>query len=176
MVRGALHQPDSSTGEPEDDEEQPGRGKHGSGPVHPRTAVRPVGLHVNQGADDGDSGEEQVDVQAPAPGKVLGENAAEDKAHGPSAGRDGPEDAERPAALARVVEGAHQGAQGGRRENGAERALQGACGHEHAERRGSAAERRSEGEPGQADDENPLAAEHVAEPAAEQQQTAKRPA
>ena len=127
--------------EPEDECEQPGRGEHGSRPVHPRTGVRPVGPHVDQGAGRGDRGGDQVDVQGPAPGEVLREDAAEDEAHGTAATRDGPEDAERPAALARVAEGADQGAQGGRCENGAECALEGPGGHEHAERRGGAAER-----------------------------------
>ena len=160
--------------EPEDDSEQPGRGEHGSRPVHPRTAVRPVAPHVSQGAGHRDRGEEQVDVQGPAPGEVLGQDAAEDEPHGTAAARDGSEDAERPAALARIAEGTDQGAQGGGCENGAECALKRPGRHQHAERRGGAAERRGEREPDQAGDEDPLAAEHVAEPAADQQQAAER--
>jgi hypothetical protein len=97
-------------GEPENDEEQPGRGEYGPGPVHPRPVVRPVVLHVDEGAGHGDRGEDQVDVQSPAPGEVLREDAAEDEADGAAATRDGPEDTERPAALARVAEGADQSA------------------------------------------------------------------
>jgi len=132
--------------EPEHDEEQPGRGEHRSRPVHPRAAVRPVAPHVTEGAGDRDRGEDQVDVQAPAPGEILGEDAAEDQAHGAAADGDRPEDAERPAALARVMERADQGAQGGGREDGAERALERPGDHEHLERDGRAAECRGERE------------------------------
>ena len=59
-------------------------------------------------------------------------------------------------------------------ENGAEGALKSPGGHQHAERRSGAAERRGEREPGQTGDEDPLAAEHVAQPAADQQQAAER--
>ena len=46
MVRAAVRQ--LGMRDPEDDCEQPGRGEHGSGPVHPRTGLRSAGPHVSQ--------------------------------------------------------------------------------------------------------------------------------
>ena len=123
-------------------------------------------MDVGQGADDGDRGEHEVDVEGPAPGQILGKQPAEDQAHAAAAGGDRAEDPEGPAPLARVLERADQGPEGGRREDGAERALQRPGDHQHLERDGGAPDGRGDGESGQARDENPLAAEHVAEPAA----------
>ena len=160
-------------GEPEDDKEQSDRGQDGAGPVHSRPGGRPGASDVGQGADDGDHGEHQVDVQGVAPREVLGQEAAQDQADAAAAGGDRAEDAEGPAPLARVLKGADQGAQGGRREDGAERALQRPRRDQHREGDGGAAESGGEGEPGQARDEDPFAAEHVADPAAQQQQAAE---
>ena len=160
-------------GEAEHDEEQPGAGQYGARIVHPRPADGPTAAHEGQGTGHGDRGEHQIDVERPAPGQVLGEHPAEDQAHAAAAGRDRTEDPEGPPPLARVLEGADQGAEGGRREEGAERALQRPGRHQHLERDRGASDGRGAGESGQARNEDPLAAVHVAEPAAHQQQAAE---
>ena len=138
-----------------------------------RGRVAGAGGDVGQGAGDGDRGEDQVDIQGVAPGQVLGEHPAEDQAYAGAAGGDRAVDREGRSPLALVGEGAGQGAQRGRREEGAERALQRPRRGQHRERDSSAADGRGDGEPGQPGDEDPLAAEHVADPAAEQQQAAE---
>src|ERR1700733_8034934 len=88
----------------------------------------------------------------------------------PAARGDRAEDAEGPPPLARVLEGADQGAEGGRGEDRAEGALQRPGHHQHLERDGRTPDGRGDGESGQARDEDPLAAVHVAEPPADQPQ------
>jgi len=163
-----------SAGEAEDDEEQPGARQHGTRPVHPRRGGRAAAADEGQGARHGGRGEDQVDEQRVTPGQVLGEHPAEDQAHSAAADSDRAEDSERPAPLTRVPERADQRTQRGWREDGAERALQRPGRHQHHERHGRAPDRGGDGEPGQARDENPLAAVHVAEPATHQQQAAER--
>ncbi len=160
-------------GEAEDDEEQPGAGQHGARPVHPRRAGRAAAADVSQGARHGYRGEDQVDEQRVTPGQVLGEHPAEDQAHSAAADGDRAEDSEGPAPLERVPERADQGAQRRWREDGAEGALQRPGRHQHHERDGGAPDRGGDGESDQARDEDPLAAVHVAEPAAHQQQAAE---
>ncbi len=102
-------------GEAVDDGEQSGEGQDGAGDVDRRTLGGTV-VQPDQGADDGDGGEHQVDVEAVPPGQVLGENAAEDQPDGAAAGGDGPEDPVRLAAIIRVGERGGQDRQGGRGE------------------------------------------------------------
>jgi hypothetical protein len=160
--------------EAEHDRQQPGAGQHGAGPVHSRPAGRPSAADVGKGAGHGDRGEHQVDVQTPAPREVLGKDPAQDQADGAAAGRHRAENAEGPGPFARVIECAHQGAQGGRREHSAEHPLQRPGRDQDDERAGGAADRRGNGESDQARDEHPLAAEHVTQPSAHQQQAAER--
>ncbi|HMG64950.1 MAG TPA: hypothetical protein VK599_18550 [Streptosporangiaceae bacterium] len=160
-------------GEAEDDQEEPGAGQHGARPVHPRPGRRAAAVDVSQGTRHGYRGEDQVDEQRVTPGQVLGENPAQDQAHRAAADGDRAEDSERPAPLARVPERADQGAQRGWRENGAEGALQRPGRHQHHERDGGAPDGGGDGESDQARDEDPLAAVHVAEPPAHQQQAAE---
>ena len=83
-----------------------------------RGRVGRLGLaHVDQRADEGGGGEEHVDVHAPAPRQVLGEDAAEDEPDRAAADRDRAEDPEGLAAVARVAERRHQRAQRGRGEH-----------------------------------------------------------
>ena len=101
----------------------------------------------------------------------CGEHAAEQDPDRPSAPGDGAVGAERLRPLLRVVlEGDGQDGQGGRRHQRGERALQGAGREEHGLVDGQAAQSGRAGEAQQADDEHPLAAGEVGDPAAEQQE------
>ena len=122
----------------------------------------------------GEAGEDQVHVQAPAPGQVLGQDPAEHQADRAAGADDRAVDAERLAALLRVAERRGQDRQGGGREQRAERALGGACRHQHAEAGGRPADGRRGGEAERAGQERDLAPDQVAQPPAEQQQAAER--
>ena len=119
-------------------------------------------------------GEEDRDVQAPAPVERLGQRAAEQQPDRAAHAGDRGVDAERLAALGRVGERRRQQRQRRGREQRAEHALQRAGADEHAEALGRAARGGGAGEAEQAGDERPLAAEQVGDPAAEQQQAAER--
>jgi hypothetical protein len=125
------------------------------------------------GADRRHGGEDQVHVQAPAPRQVLGEDPAEQQADRGAAAGDRAEDPEGGVALLRVGErrGQQRECRGG--EECAEDALQGTGGDEDAEGLRGPAEGGGDGEADQADDEGGLAAEEVADAAAEQQQAAE---
>ena len=125
-------------------------------------------------AGDRGAGEDQVDVQAPAPRQVLGQRPAEQQPDRAARARDGAVDAERLAALLRVAERRGQQGQRRRRQHRGEHALAGAGGDQHREVDRGAADRRGDGEAGQAGEEHDLAADKVGQPAAEQQQAAER--
>ena len=159
--------------EPVDEGEQPeGCGK-GPGHVDPRLGGCGPGLQQRErGGSRGDR-EGEVHEQAPAPGQVLGERAAEQQAEGSAADGDAAEDPERPAALVRVAERGGQERQRGGGEQRGERALQRARSHEHAEALGRAAGRGGDGEADQADHQGRFAAAVVADPSSDQQQAAE---
>src|SRR5207237_9735489 len=117
--------------------------------------------------------QDEVDVEAPAPGQVLRERAAEEKPDGGAAAGDGAEDAERLAPLPGLRERRRQCRQGSRSEQRAEDALEHARGEEPVEALGRAAERRDSREADGTDDEGALATEHVTEATAERQQAAE---
>ena len=117
--------------------------------------------------------EGEVHVQAPAPGEVLGQHAAEDEADGSAAAGDGAEDPERLSALGGVGEGGVQQRQGGGGEQRAEGALQCPRAREQAEALSGASERRCDGETDQPGDQGRPAAEDVADPPADQEQAAE---
>ena len=115
-------------------------------------------MHDGDRRDGGEDGDRNVDEQAPAPGDVLREHAAEEDADRPSGARDGTVGAERLRPLLGVVlEGDGQDGQGGGCHQRGEPALQGAGGEEHRLVDGQATERRCAGEAQQPDDEHPLA-------------------
>ena len=119
-------------------------------------------------------GEDQVHVQRPPPGQVLGQRAAQqqpDRAAGPG---DRPVDAERLAAVLLAGERGGQQRQRRRHQQRRERALAGPRGDQHGEVDRGAADGRHDGEPGQPDQEGDLPAQQVGQPAAEQQQAAER--
>ena len=139
------------------------RGRSGCG-AWATSAIAPSGGRDREG---------EVDVHREAPGQVLGEDAAEQQADRTAGAGDGAEDAERPGALAAGRERRRQQRERGGGEQRAEHALQRAGGDEHLEALRGAADGGRGGEAEQADDERPLAAEEVAELAAEQQQAAE---
>jgi hypothetical protein len=125
-------------------------------------------------AGEGHPGEEQVHIQRPPPGQVLGQGAAEqqpDCAAGPD---DRPVDAERLVAVLRLGEGGGQQRQPRRHQQRSERALKGPRGDQHGEVDRGAANGRDPGEAGQPGQERDLPAQQVRQLAAEQQQAAER--
>jgi len=160
-------------GEAEHEREQPAG--HGQRPsqVDPLLALGGLVAQQRDPAGAGDDGKEQVDVHDRAPVEDLGEHAAEQEAHRcPTAG-DGAEDAERPAALLGVDEGGRQQRQRRRRQQRAEQSLQHARAGQHRERSRGTADGGRDREARQAADERPLAAEDVADLAAEQEHAAE---
>ena len=156
-----------------DDGEQAARGGQHAGQVEARAVgVRRVGDERDR-ADGGRDREGEVDVHREAPGEVLGEDAAEQQADRAAGTGDGAEDAERACAVAAGRERRRQQRERGGREQRAEDALHGAGADEHLEALRCAADGGRGGEAEQAGDERPLAAEEVAELAAQQQQAAE---
>ena len=156
-----------------DEPEQAGRRRGGAEQVEPPPVPVDVPGEQPRGGHRRRDGEQQVHVQAPAPGEPLGERAAEQQPDGGPAAGDGAEDAERLPALGRLGERRGEERERGGREQRAEDALRGAGGDEHAERAGGASYGRGGGEAEQPGDERPLAAEEVAEAPAEQQERAE---
>ena len=115
------------------DTEHAGRDQRRAGQVHLRPAQRGVAGQQDCRARSGQAGEEQVHVQAPPPGQVLGQHAAQQQPHRAARPGDSAVHAERPAALGRIAERHGQQRQRRRREQGAERALAGPRRHQHAE-------------------------------------------
>ncbi len=107
------------------------------------------------------------------PVERVGEHAAEQDADRAAARGDEAEDAHRLRPLGRLGEQRHHQRQ---RDGGGDRAaepLDRACGDQEALRVREAARQRREGEERDAREEHPAVAEEVAEPAAEQQETAE---
>ena len=120
-------------GQPVDEGDQAGHHQHRPRPVEVHAGVAAITAQQPDRGRDRDHREDHVDVQAPAPGQVLGQHAAEqqpDRAAGPG---DRAEDAERLAPLGRVGERHRQRGQGGRRQQRAERALDRAGDEQHRE-------------------------------------------
>ena len=158
-----------------DQAEQAGRRRDGAGDVDPGPQCgRRLRTEEAQGGDRGGDREEQVHVHAPAPVQVLGQRPAEDQPDRRAGAGDHAEHAERLVALGGNGEGRGQQAEGRRGQQRGEAALQGAGDDEDLEALGETAECGCDGEPGEAGDEDALAAEEVAEAAAEQQQAAER--
>lgn len=111
--------------------------------------------------DCGYRGDGEVDVQAPAPAEVLGEQLAKKQAHSAAGSRDRAVDGERAAALLGFGEGGRQQGKRGEGEQRAERSLPGAGDDEHAETARRATDRRGDTEADQARDQHALAPEQV---------------
>ena len=161
-------------GEAVDEADQTQRGEQRAGHVVLRGARGPALVHNDDRPDGGEDGDRHVDEQAPPPRGVLRQHAAEQDADGSSGTRDGAVGPEGLGPLLGVVlEGDGQDGQGGGRHECCEPALQGAGGEEHRFVDGQAAEGRRAGEAQQPDDEDPLAAREVGDPATEQQEAAE---
>ena len=111
-------------GETVDERHQAGDDDGGAGDVElGRVLVAGLLLEHQDCADDRDDGDRHVDVQAPAPGEVFRQGAAEHQADGATTAGDRAEDRERLGALGGVGERHGQQRQGGGREERAEDAL-----------------------------------------------------
>ncbi len=140
--------------------------------------VEPAGvaLGLGQGAR-GQQGDQKPDrhvhEQHPAPGEVGGEHAADEQADGRAGDAHGGVDAHGPVAFPALREVGRDQRQSGRRDDRTAHALQGARGQQPGLGVGETAEQRGDREQDDPGDEDPLAAEDVAGPAAEQQQAAE---
>ena len=139
------------------------------GLVQPRATA----AQQERSADEGHAREDQVHVERPAPGQVLGQRTAEQQADRAAGGGDGAVDAERLAALLRLGERRGQQRQRRRDQDRAERALAGPGDDQHGEVDRGAADGRDAGEAEQPGQERHLPAEQVGQPPAEQQQAAE---
>ena len=160
-------------GQPVDDADQPGHDQHRAWWVETNSGITGLVAQQPHRGRDRDQREDDVDVQTPAPGQVLGQDAAQQQPDRTASSGDGAVDAEGLAALGRVGERHGERGQRSGREHRAERTLDRAARQQHAEADGRASQRRRGGEAHHADDQHPLAPKHVREPAAEQQQPAE---
>ncbi|MCP9976871.1 hypothetical protein LUX32_03690 [Actinomadura madurae] len=156
------------------DRDEPAGHQQHAGDVEPGLAVTPRLLQQREPADRREQGDGDVDVQAPAPVQVVGQRPADQQADRTARSGDAAPDPERLGAVLRLGERHRQQRQRGRPEQRAEPSLQGTGHQQHLDVRRRAPERRSGGEAEQRDQEGPLAAGVVGDPAAEQQQAAER--
>ncbi len=121
-------------------------------------------LHEQQHADHGDDADRQIDQEHPMPGIIVGEPGAQRRAHDrPEHHADAPDRHRRAALLQRIGVEQHRLRQ--RHQRGAGHALQQAEQHHLLDVLRQRAQERSDGEAGDADDEQLLAAEAVGHPA-----------
>ena len=132
-------------------------------------------MHEEDGTDDAHYGDDDVDVEVPAPAEVLGEEAAEQEPDRAAGTGDRAEDAEGAGTFLReCVKVVVSTASAVGASTRAERALERAGRDEHLEVRGGAADGGRHREPDEADEEGALPAEQVGEAAADEQQAAER--
>jgi hypothetical protein len=120
-----------------------------------------------------DTGEEEIDVQTPPPGQVLGQHTAEQQPHGTAAAGHGTEDTERPTAVAGILERVRQRGQRRGGQQGTESALEGPRDDQDHERLRRSGDGRRYRESDETADERPLPPEQVGYLAAQQQQAAE---
>ena len=121
-------------------------------------------LHEQHHADHGDDADRQVDQEHPVPGIIVGEPGAQRRAHDrPEHHADAPDRHRRAALLERIGVEQHRLRQ--RHQRGAGHALQQAEQHHLLDVLRQRAQERGDGEAGDADDEQLLAAEAVGHPA-----------
>ena len=155
------------------DQRHRGAGRGGrADEVEPAGTARGLGHEAPRQGEHEDA-DRHVDQQGPAPRAEVGDHAAEQQADGAAAHADGGEQGERPVAR-RLVGGAggEQGEYAGGGQRGAD-ALGRAGRDQLAGRLGEPTQERGHGEQREADLEDAEPAEHVAEPAAGEQQTAE---
>ena len=157
-----------------DDGHEPTGREHGSGHVEPGANAAAAVIAEEHGrSDHGDDGDRHVHHERPAPVDELRKQATEDQTDGRAAACDRAVDAESAGALLGLREGDVEHGEGGRSEECGEGALKRARRHEHLEALCEASQRGRGGEAGEADDQRALATENVAEPPAEQEQSAE---
>ena len=120
--------------------------------------------HEQRDADHGEDAERQVDVEHPAPGVEVGQVAAERRADHRAHGDAHREDRHRLGAARERIDVQHRRLRQ-RRQGGAEHALQQAEADQLLQRLRRAAQHGGDGEAGDADHEQPLAAEADGHPA-----------
>ncbi len=161
-------------GEPVDQAEHRPAGQHGAQRVQPLAAAGRLPHQQRGGAGQRGPGEEQVHVQRPPPGQVLGQHAAQQQAHRAAGRSDRAEHGERLSAVPGIGERVGQDRQRRRRHDRREGTLAGTRRHQHGKVNGRPAHGGRDGEAGQAGHERDLAAEQVGQPPAGQQQAAER--
>ena len=155
--------------ETEHDAEQSTGGQQQAGNIQLELLSGCLTIEQQDPADERDACEDEVDVERPTPGEIVGQCAAEQQADRASTGGDRAEDAERFGPVLRRGERGDQERQRRRHQHGAEHALEGSSSDERREVRRRATDGRDAGEPDQTDQEGGLAAEEIAElPSGEQ--------
>ncbi len=158
----------------EDDAAQAEDGEGRAGPIDPRRARRVAALvDETQRQRERDQGEGKVQKEHRAPADVFDQPAAADRT---DRGRDRAEARPRAdrAASFGLVEGGADDRQAAGHEEGGAHALHGAAGNQHRRRGRHAAGHGGEGEEDQAGEEDPLAAELIAERSADQDEGAEK--
>ena len=136
------------------------------------TAVT-VGGQQHRAQSDQHGADRHVDVEDPLPAEGARQHAAQQGAGGRAAAGDAAPDAQGEIALTAFGEGRDEDRQGRRREQRAAQPLDAAKGDQGDLRPGEAAGQRSPGEDDEAGHEHAAPAEHVGQPAAEQQEAAE---
>ena len=117
--------------QPVDEGHQSTAAEHDAGDIEPDPGSTVLRRDQGEGAECHERGDGQIDVQAPAPIEVLGQESAQDQAEGRAADGDRGVDPERPGPLARVGERGAQEREHGRRQQRPEQALQSAGTDQH---------------------------------------------
>ena len=115
-----------------------------------------------------------VDEEDPLPAEVLGQDPADEHARGGAGAAESAPDPERLVPLRAFLEGGRHDRQGGGRDDRRADALDSARADQHRDVVGEAADERGDGEDDEPEEEDPLAAEQVGHPAAEQEEAAER--
>ena len=122
-------------------------------------------LHEQQHADDGDDADRQIDQEHPVPGVIVGQPGAERRAHDRAEHHADAPDRHRAEPRSSTRVGVEQHRLRQRHQRGAGHALQQAEQHHLLDVLRQRAQQRGDGEAGDADDEQLLAAEAVGQPA-----------
>ena len=126
-----------------------------------------------EGAEEDESGDGQIDVQAPAPIDVLGQEATEDEPEGRAGDANRGVDPKGPSPFTRIGEGRGQERQHRRGQEGAEETLHAAGAYQHDGGLGGAADGRGQGEADDPGHQHTLRAEHVADAPAQEEEPAE---
>ncbi len=160
----------SRLGETVDQADQPGGDGQRPGNVVARFPLGPALPHDRQCGGGCEQRDRDVDQQAPAPGGVLGQHAAEDEPERGAATGDRAINTEGAGTFSGLGERDRDEGERCRRENRGECSLQRTGGEQERGVRSEAADRRCRGETKQTTDKGALSPDEVGDPAAEKQQ------